>query len=32
MGAGTMEVCLAILRSSREQKEVTLQNQIAWPT
>ena len=28
----TMEVCLAILRSAREQKEVTLQNQIAWPT
>src|SRR5438552_11679039 len=28
----TMEVCLAILRSAREQKEVALQNQIAWPT
>ena len=28
----TMEVCLAILRSAREQKEVTLQDQIAWPT
>jgi len=28
----TMEVCLAILRSAREQKEVTLQNQIALPT
>ena len=28
----TMEVCLAILRSAREQKEVVLQNQIAWPT
>jgi phthalate 4,5-cis-dihydrodiol dehydrogenase len=28
----TMEVCFAILRSAREQKEVTLQNQIALPT
>ena len=28
----TMEVCLAILGSAREQKEVALQNQIAWPT
>ena len=28
----TMEVCLAILRSAREQKEVALQNQIALPT
>ena len=28
----TMEVCLAILRSAHEQKEVALQNQIAWPT
>jgi len=28
----TMEVCFAILRSAREKKEVTLQNQIAWPT
>jgi phthalate 4,5-cis-dihydrodiol dehydrogenase len=31
-GLATMEVCFAILRSAREQKEVTLQNQIAWPT
>jgi phthalate 4,5-cis-dihydrodiol dehydrogenase len=31
-GLATMEVCLAILRSAREQKELTLQNQIAWPT
>ena len=28
----TMEVCLAILGSAREQKEVALQNQIALPT
>jgi phthalate 4,5-cis-dihydrodiol dehydrogenase len=28
----TMEVCLAILRSAREQKEVALKNQIALPT
>jgi phthalate 4,5-cis-dihydrodiol dehydrogenase len=28
----TMEVCLAILRSARERKEVALQNQIALPT
>src|ERR1700694_816752 len=30
--AATMEVCLAILRSAREQKEVALQNQIALRT
>jgi phthalate 4,5-cis-dihydrodiol dehydrogenase len=30
--AATLEVCLAMLRSAREQKEVSLENQIALPT
>src|SRR5262245_2595365 len=31
-GAATVEVCLAMLLSSREQREVSLQSQIALPT
>jgi phthalate 4,5-cis-dihydrodiol dehydrogenase len=30
-GRGTLEVCLAILRSSRERREVQLQHQTAYP-
>lgn len=31
-GLATVEVCLAMLRSAREGREITLQNQIASPT
>jgi phthalate 4,5-cis-dihydrodiol dehydrogenase len=31
-GAATLEVCLAMLRSSREAREIALQSQTAWRT